>query len=468
MTKFEQDKIGRKEIVDRICLLVDNLQKDQHFCLALDGAWGSGKSFVFDMLEESLQKRKEYIIIRYDAWANTFYFDPLIAILSCLIDGIQEKLKEIKGYNKAIKEIAKEKGMNLLDELSQKTGKLGTVASIVKSIISIIPKFQNTHSFAENNNIADFKSYQQLLGAIKENLNALTSYPEYRGKQAKLIILVDEIDRCLPDEQLKILERLHHLFDVKNCVVLCALNKKGIVENFKTTYGGSGEEYLRKFFDFNFQLSTSADEYINKLLEVFSESLSKVKILDKNPNVPGIGAYMCLMYGDKKVLDNINNREIQRYYDCLLNVCNDFGWERLPNVAYVFFIIVALFIRKNISSSFLDEVEIESKQQAVDERLKIDDDSYTEKYREMPYHDYIKEYLGLDRKNMPKELLRLWQGTGLLAELIWYFNEIICYSTGKEFGGNSTRAFYHQPTIHGDVCRELRNLIILYGGGEQK
>ena len=133
MTKFEQDKIGRKEIVDRICLLVDNLQKDQHFCLALDGDWGSGKSFVLDMVEEKLEQHKEYVIIKYDAWANSFYSDPLIAILSCLIDGIQEKLKEIKGYNKAIKEIAKEKGVNLLEELSQKTGKLGTVASIIKS-----------------------------------------------------------------------------------------------------------------------------------------------------------------------------------------------------------------------------------------------------------------------------------------------------------------------------------------------
>ena len=50
MTKFEQDKIGRKEIVEKICWLVDNLQKDQHFCLALNGEWGSGKSFVLDMV----------------------------------------------------------------------------------------------------------------------------------------------------------------------------------------------------------------------------------------------------------------------------------------------------------------------------------------------------------------------------------------------------------------------------------
>ena len=467
MTKLEQDKIGRKEIVDRICLLVDNLQKDQHFCLALDGAWGSGKSFVFDMLEESLQVRKEYIIIRYDAWANSFYSDPLIAILSCLIDGIQEKLKEIKGYNKALKEIAKEKGMNLLDELSQKTGKLGTIATIVKSIISIIPKFQNTHSFAENNNIADFKSYQQLLVEIKENLNTLTSYPEYRGKQTKLIILVDEIDRCLPDEQLKILERLHHLFDVKNCVVLCALNKKAIIENFKTTYGGNGEEYLRKFFDFHFYLDVSAEGYMQKLLEEFSESLAKVKALEKTPTISCICAHLCLEFGEKTVLKHVDNREIRRYYENLVKICNDFGWERLTN-EYVFFIIIALFIRRNISSTFLELSDIEKNQLVVTERFTQLDDK--EQRYQMPYHDYIKEYLGIDRKNTPQEFSQLLYGRGsnITAELIWYFNEIVSYSTGEKFYGNSMRAFYHQPTIHGDVCQELRKLIILYGGGEQK
>ena len=470
MTKFEQDKIGREEIVNRICLLVDNLQKDQHFCLALDGDWGSGKSFVLDMVEEKLEQHREYVIIKYDAWANSFYSDPLIAILSCLIDGIQEKLKEIKGYNKAIKEIAKEKGANLLEKLSQKTGKLGAVASIIKSIITVIPKFQNAHSFEENNNIADFKSYQQLLMEIKDNLNDLTAYREYRGKQTKLIILVDEIDRCLPDEQLKILERLHHLFDVKNCAVICALNKKGIVNNFETTYGGNGEEYLRKFFDFNFYLDTSSEEYMQKLLEEFSKNLAKIKQLEKNQDVPAIVAYMCMAFGDKRVLDDIDNREVQRYYESLIKVCNDFGWEHLPSTPYVFFIILGLFIRKNINSRFLEKNEIEKRQQSVDEWFRDIDIDPAEKRNAMPYHDYIEEYFGVERENVPEEFLQLWSGRGasISAEYIWYFNEIVYYSTGREFYGNSMRVFSGRPAVEGEICRELRRLIILYGGGEQK
>jgi len=87
-----QDKIGREEIVEKICGFVDSLKKDKHFCLAINGAWGSGKTFVLEMIEEKLSKKQENIIIKYDAWENTFYSDPLIAILSCVIDGIEDKL----------------------------------------------------------------------------------------------------------------------------------------------------------------------------------------------------------------------------------------------------------------------------------------------------------------------------------------------------------------------------------------
>ena len=126
MMKSKQDKIGRKEIVEKISLLVDNLQKDEHFCLALTGVWGSGKSFVLDMIEDSLREHKEYFIIKYDAWTNSFYPDPLIAILSCVIDSMQEKMKEIRGYGKIIKELGIEKGKTLLVELSKKTGDIGS------------------------------------------------------------------------------------------------------------------------------------------------------------------------------------------------------------------------------------------------------------------------------------------------------------------------------------------------------
>lgn len=37
--------------------------------------------------------------------------------------------------------------------------------------------------------------------------------------------MVDELDRCEPDYSLNVLNRLHNLFDIPNCVVLLAVNK---------------------------------------------------------------------------------------------------------------------------------------------------------------------------------------------------------------------------------------------------
>ena len=86
---------------------MDNLQKDQHFCLALNGEWGSGKSFVLEYIAEELQKHEEYIIVKYDAWKNSFYQDPLIAILYCVLDSVKEYFCYVDTAEKKFKRVAK-------------------------------------------------------------------------------------------------------------------------------------------------------------------------------------------------------------------------------------------------------------------------------------------------------------------------------------------------------------------------
>lgn len=256
-----QDKIGREEIVDKICGLVGSLKKDKNFCLAINGAWGSGKSFVLGLIEEKLSKRQEYIIIKYDAWENTFYSDPLIAILSCVLDGLEDKLSKMKGYGKVATDFGKKKGKEIVDKLSESGGKIGFIAKIIKEIFEVIPDLKNVSLVTDtkNNQLEIFKSYKSLLNQIKGLLNKLTEKVFVSNEQTKLVILVDEIDRCLPDEQLKILERLHHLFDVKNCAVIVTMNQTCVAKTVKTIYGIDGYEYLRKFFNFTFRLDIESD-----------------------------------------------------------------------------------------------------------------------------------------------------------------------------------------------------------------
>ena len=454
-----QDKIGREEFVDKICGLVDFLKKDKNFCLAINGAWGSGKSFVLGLIEEKLSKKQEYIIIKYDAWENTFYSDPLIAILSCVIDGIEEKLYLVERTEEKVKKAAKT-GVNTLAKLSTKIEKLKAVIEGIKTII------KDFHNPIDTAALGDFKSYQKLLKATKEILNEITQAGEYREKQTKLVILVDEIDRCLPDEQLKILERLHHLFDVKNCAVIVTMNQICVAETVKTIYGIDGYEYLRKFFNYTFRLDTSANEYLKNLFSGYIKNFDNLQISEDKVEFSVKLAYQCLLYGSEKALDKADNRELTRYFECVMNVCNDFGWQNL-NRYDVFFVLLALYIRKIISPNFLNPNEITANQSSVFQTYKnLPDDR---KRCVMPYYDYLAKFLGADReRSLSKEIDQLYCGMSTFAEFSWAFNETVYFSMAEQFRDNELRRFIGDLIVKPDACKELCRLVILYGGEQEK
>lgn len=464
-----EDKIGRKEIVDKICGLVESLNEDSNFCLSINGAWGSGKSFVLDMIEDKLSKSPEYIIVKYDAWENSFYPDPLIAMLSCVIEGLGNKLSKMRGYFKAAAECGKKKGKELVDKLSDAGGKIGVVATVIKNIAEIVAYFKNVTVVNDTKDyqLETYKSYKMLLQEFAALLNKLTKRVFVAKKQTKIIVLVDEIDRCLPNDQLKILERLHHLFDVNNCAVIVAMNHSCIAKTVNTLYGIDGNEYLRKFFNFVFKLDTSAEVYLNNLFDGFIKSCEKIKTRDSDAELQIKLAYQCMLYGDKKVLEKVDNRELTRYFDAVNRVCNDFGWQNLtPH--YVFFILIALFIRRNVSSSFLDEKDISEKQYARDDiynRL-----SFDARHKSIPYHDYLIEDLGIDRASLPDEIkdFCIEHAQSYIVEFSLWFNEIVCYSLGGQYPQNAMRSFHHQPTVNSDDCKKLRELVLLYGGEQEK
>lgn len=353
-----QDKIGREEIVDKICGLVGSLKKDKNFCLAINGAWGSGKSFVLGLIEEKLSEKQEYIIIKYDAWENTFYSDPLIAILSCVLDGLEDKLSKMKGYGKVAADFGKKKGKEIVDKLSESGGKIGFIAKIIKEISELIPDLKNVSLVTDtkDNQLAIFKSYKALLNQVKGLLNKLTEKVLVSNQQTKLVILVDEIDRCLPDEQLKILERLHHLFDVKICAVIVAMNCACIANVVKNVYDMDGSEYLRKFFSITYKLDTKSDDFLFNTMKSIEENVRKFNAnYQEKHNVVVIACgFILAAQNTLKLSASINNREIKEFYDCVETIVNDLGWENVKNDRNLFFIIFATFIRRIVNPSFMN------------------------------------------------------------------------------------------------------------------
>lgn len=375
MSFTEEDKIGRQDIVDKISSLVDNLQKDEHFCLALDGEWGSGKSYVMDMLREKFAEHKEYIVINYDAWKNNFYSDPLIAILYCILDSIKEyvelselKIKLKQGATKTLKSWGK-KALMAMEKAGGKYAVLACAIEAISNVISASGKLSN------NELLAGYQSYQTLIEEVKNQLNNLATAEIYNDKPTKLIIMVDEIDRCLPDEQLIILERIHHLFDVKNCAVIVALNKGAVKSTFYNAYKVDGESYLRKFFDFTCIVDMRIDKFLNYLLT--KDLLNRLQKLqsfqnDITLNYLQIANKVLFNYLFKdETYKKFDNRSIRRFYNFLLQIFDLYGWEKL-SIQYVFVAIVCLFIERFVDSKILEQSKNRNDKNFIAETLQLD------------------------------------------------------------------------------------------------
>ena len=462
-----QDKIGREDIVNKICSLVDNLKSDVNFCLALNGEWGSGKTFVMQMLEQNFCEHPEYIVIQYDAWKNNFYSDPLIAILYCLLDGIKGYIRKSPEVAEQVKEgigkTLKSWGKESLEALKNCGGKVALFGRAIEGITNILTA---SGKLTNHQKIAEFRSYQTLLEDVKSRLNEIIKLKVQDEKQTKLIVMVDEIDRCLPNEQLVVLERLHHLFGINGCAVIVAMNQKSIAATVNTLYGINGFEYLRKFFDFTFKLTISVDKYLLNLLNDFLRSIQTMHKDQGNFSEAVKVAYECLLYGEESVLSKIDNRDMERYYKCLQKICNDYGWEKLvPH--YVFFIIVALFIRKFISSEFLNYDKIISNQEEVN--IRREQENNIRSYSGMPYYDYLIEYIGVDRGNLPDKLRKAYPyGGNNIPEYSWYFNEIVAYSLSNQSVNNQIRRYEGLLPIFIEDCKRLVELVILYGGEQER
>lgn len=253
------DILNRDKFVDDLLRVMENISDNKaSTCFALNGAWGSGKSFVLDMFEEKLGQIQseetstdKYFVIRYNSWQYDYYEEPLVAIVATMISAIEEKTK-------------------LFPDCKEKREIIGMLKATGVSLLSL------GNAIVKEKTGIDFqKAYETVLKGEKDGAEAYEKIHEYdvyfgfnkvmdeliallQGLAEKytVTIIVDELDRCLPEYAIKILERLHHLTENNNnTIMIIAIDKKQLMSSVKQIFGfDSPEKYLEKFFNFEIKL----------------------------------------------------------------------------------------------------------------------------------------------------------------------------------------------------------------------
>ena len=94
---MQQDRLGRGPFIELLSNIITQ-KTDAHegISFAIDGKWGCGKSWILKELEQKLESRN-YFVIHYNCWENEYYEEPLVALLSVIVDKLNLIAPKIQG-----------------------------------------------------------------------------------------------------------------------------------------------------------------------------------------------------------------------------------------------------------------------------------------------------------------------------------------------------------------------------------
>ena len=241
--------------------------------IAIDGEWGSGKTYfvhqvkwLFDSVNENIDSDIEtvlnstspkldniighkYKVFYYDAWKHDKSNNPFFTLLRTMIlafGGI-DYFKEETSFIKSL---------------------LKGASHIVKGVTPIDAEwiFKGTKELCGINDTEQFSE----LEFIEQMDNQVDSFLDYicEGQYDKLVVFIDELDRCRPSFAVELLEIIKHYFNNDKVIFVLSTNLSEFQYCIKQYYGEgfNGWKYLDRFIDLRLTVPTISTEDYYKYL----------------------------------------------------------------------------------------------------------------------------------------------------------------------------------------------------------
>lgn len=274
MESLRDNTYGRNEDIANFIIELDLLKESM--CISLDAKWGEGKTFfvkqtcevlkyltwkekgVLDtkQLDELLLKYLEdsqifnsidlentYIPVYYNAWLHDDQKDPLMSLISTMTTSCE-------GYfDTTIKDW----------DIKKLAARIASLFTFTYAGVSV--NFQNSE---ENFDIlSTVRNEEKIRKCVNDIFNDIIV-----EEASKLVVFIDELDRCRPSFAIEMLERIKHYFEDERIIFIVSVNKEQLVHTISTYYGSGFDAtgYLNKFFDESINLP-ELSSYERHLLE---------------------------------------------------------------------------------------------------------------------------------------------------------------------------------------------------------
>ncbi|WP_136710123.1 P-loop NTPase fold protein [Agromyces sp. H66] len=241
--------------------------------IGVSGAWGVGKSSMIKLTRASLAKHQptdgdeKYLFVDFNAWLYQGYDDARAALLEVIANRLEAEAEEREtGVDKAREFLTRVRWFRLAKLVALPAAAMalglppiglpGEIAGLVQDGMDggldgdDVEKAQETASSAAAVGRALLKpkvksSPPKEIQALRDSFEAAL-----KALDVTLVVLIDDLDRCMPGTTISTLEAIRLFLFLKNTAFVIAADDNMIKHAVKQHFGGlENDELITNYFD---------------------------------------------------------------------------------------------------------------------------------------------------------------------------------------------------------------------------
>lgn len=252
INSIKDDLLNRGKFSKQLAQAILSYNQYSSFNIGLYGEWGSGKTSVINMVEESIismttEQTNKPVIIRFNPWLFSDQTQLTIQFFKQLSAAFK-RTSAVQAVGTAME------ALGAAFELTSFIPVVGTSGGVVAKIVQGIGKGLSDKTFSPD--------IQKLKSKIADDL---------KEKEVKTIIIIDDIDRLSNEEIRSVFQLVKSIADFPNTIYLLAFDYDIVTRALGDVQGTNGQKYLEKIIQVPFQLPKLNEQ---QLIDLFFEYLS--------------------------------------------------------------------------------------------------------------------------------------------------------------------------------------------------
>jgi uncharacterized protein YjbI with pentapeptide repeats len=246
---------------------------DPKFAIGIFGKWGTGKTTLMKMIKNELEKDEntsnKILTVWFDAWRyereKNLAVIPFLRQIRIELENDLARNRKTKKW-KVVRESLERTFTAFIESTQISFTPAGSPISATTNLEQVVGSLKSKGSTYIDGERIQF--HEHSTDYLKTALDKLYNNKDTKG--ARIVVFVDDLDRCTPEKALEVIESIKAFFDIRGIVYVIGMDWASINHIIKEKYGDKpnieGIDYLEKIVQLPFEIPDWKAGDISKFL----------------------------------------------------------------------------------------------------------------------------------------------------------------------------------------------------------